>query len=458
MFDILRFVVQIIESIIFIYISYQLLDRKLNFYYAIVMGIILSFFWSFCYVIGIGVIKNLLVYRMLTVFMICIASRANILKVLISVFVSLNVCLMIEYTVIALVTIILSIPIQSIEDNTLIYIIVYMISFIFGCVFYLILKKYNLSLFDRHQNYFSVERTFYQSNNMLTRIKEMFNEYNFLIIIIVIQMTIVTYYFYSIEYFQVFTKAERVISVELKTIFLCLTLLFLNIMTLFLVKKVQKVREEIYHSKIKEIEFSHIEKESQIIRQYKHDLHNHFSLLCSLAEKKKYNEVYRYLVNYHVDIKSKIIPINTGLEELNTLLYLKINIAQQNNIKVDYKCYTNIQCDKGHIIDFISIIGNLLDNAIEASQKSEKRLIKICIDEEILDYIFTIENTFEDKEILTSDTLLQEGFSTKGHGRGFGLKIVNKLVKKYDGSIEFKNDEDFFRIKVILSKHELEKY
>lgn len=458
MLDILVFVVQVLESTIYIYITYKLLDRKLTIKNAVIIGVILGVFWDKCNILELDAAIDIFIYQMLMVLLVRITSHDSLFKVFISVFISSNALLIMEFTIIAFITMNQNISFQSHINNPSIYLMGYMLSFILGYIFYLILKKYDLSLFDRDQNYFSIERTFSQDKNISIRIKEITNNYNLVMIFFIIQMTLITYYFCSREYFNVYNPVEGNINIDLKTVLLSSGILIINIMTLFMAKKVLMVREENYYNKVKEMEFSQIENENLIIKQYKHDLNNHFNLLCGLAEEKKHDEVYSYLINYHEDIKSKTIPVKTGMNELDILLYSKINKAQQNNIKIDYKCFANIQCNKNYIIDFISIIGNLLDNAIEASQKSDKKIIGIYIDEEVLEYSFIIKNTFEEKALLTTDILLQEGFSTKGSGRGLGLKIVNRLVKKYNGNIEFNNDEEYFEIKVVLPKHELERY
>lgn len=457
MFDFLAFFIQVLESIIYIYIAYQLLDRKLTIKNSIIIGIVLGSFWNLVHFTNTEGIYGLLIYRTLMILLIFFFSRANILKVIICVFVSSNISLMIEYTIMAVITMSLDTSIQTFFNNRLIYFIVYLISFVVGCGSYIIMKKFNLTLFDSQENFFSIDRTFSQDNNILARFKEIQNDYNLVIIIFIAQMTLITYYFYLREFFMI-SSSGSLDNLEFQTVCISIIIFLLNIMTLFMAKKVEKVKKENYRNKIREMEFSQIEKENLIIKQYKHDLFNHFSLLCSLAEDKKHDEVYSYLVNYHEDMKRKIIAVKTGLEELDILLFSKINKAYQNNIKIDYKCIANIHCNRSHIIDFISIIANLLDNAIEASQKSEMKLLEIHIDEEIVNYTFTIKNSVEDKKILKPDMLLKEGFSTKGSGRGFGLKIVNRLVKKYNGIIEFNNDDDLFEIEVILPKHELERY
>lgn len=49
-----------------------------------------------------------------------------------------------------------------------------------------------------------------------------------------------------------------------------------------------------------------------------------------------------------------------------------------------------------------------------------------------MDYIFIIKNTTNNDKLVTSDTLVKENYSTKGHGRGTGLSVVNRLVKSME--------------------------
>ena len=101
-------------------------------------------------------------------------------------------------------------------------------------------------------------------------------------------------------------------------------------------------------------------------------------------------------------------------------------------------------------IDVIAVIGNLLDNALEAASKSGKGYIKVFLfaqNDNHFSVIKIINNHIG--EIVQKDGVLLTGKKdTKRHG--LGLRSVNALLEKYDGYLENFYDEKSFTAIVIL--------
>ena len=86
-----------------------------------------------------------------------------------------------------------------------------------------------------------------------------------------------------------------------------------------------------------------------------------------------------------------------------------------------------------------NILGNLIDNAIEAEQKEEEPYIEISIKQEKVFLIISIRNKCTKMEKLD----ISKTSKRDSQFHGIGLKSVKKLVKKYDGeiSLDLKNQE-----------------
>ena len=96
------------------------------------------------------------------------------------------------------------------------------------------------------------------------------------------------------------------------------------------------------------------------------------------------------------------------------------------------------------------ILGNLLDNAIEASMKSKKKEIKLYIANKNDMFILKVINTYEIEPVTKGERFISNKKEKNKHG--WGIESVKRLVKRYDGNITFKYDSDFFQVIIILSK------
>lgn len=251
---------------------------------------------------------------------------------------------------------------------------------------------------------------------------------------------------------HVYTPAKIQIVTEMG---LGVIVFFNSIASIFVVKKLYKTAQEQYVKKIHELKYANIEEQSKIQQQHKHDLLNHLNVLSVLAQDKRYVELDSYLCDYRDEINNVLVSVDTGLQEMDILLYSKINAAHRKNIVTNFKCTASIECKKRYIINLISILGNLLDNALEASEESEERLMSIYIKEDPIDYSILIQNSFRSLEASEPQILFQEGFSTRGPERGRGLSIVRKLVDKFEGTISLDSRNRFFEVRVDLPKHRL---
>lgn len=115
---------------------------------------------------------------------------------------------------------------------------------------------------------------------------------------------------------------------------------------------------------------------------------------------------------------------------LKALLVFKIAMIERKNIDFELVVDDDIQNTIIPSEDLCQIMGIFLDNAIDAAIQSEEPYITMSIlkNENKLDII--IMNSINDEDIDT-EKIYQKGYSSKGEGRGFGLHIVDEIIKKY---------------------------
>jgi sensor histidine kinase regulating citrate/malate metabolism len=144
--------------------------------------------------------------------------------------------------------------------------------------------------------------------------------------------------------------------------------------------------------------------------------------------------------------------IETGITALDILINAKHEIAKAE--KIGFSCDIRLNPDIPiDMMDIVRVLGNALDNAIEACSKVENRnrAVSLCILESKSQLIITIENTSGHYEQNESDGPHQ---TSKIHKlkHGFGLKTIEKIAKEYGGyiSTDFSNGQ--FTLSVFMWK------
>jgi len=130
----------------------------------------------------------------------------------------------------------------------------------------------------------------------------------------------------------------------------------------------------------------------------------------------------------------------------------KINIAKERGVILEVS-ESSLLLEKHKDIDtqdLVIIIGNLLENAIEASLHSEKKFISLDLSED--DKMISIQVSDMGVPIENLKDIYTRGFSTKGSGRGEGLAIVMERITFYNGDIHLDQLEDKKIFKVVLTK------
>lgn len=187
----------------------------------------------------------------------------------------------------------------------------------------------------------------------------------------------------------------------------------------------------------------------QTMRAWRHDYHNHMQAIKALLSMGKKEELSEYLDNLEKDLDSIDIAIRTGNVGLDAILSSKVSIARKNNIEVN--CTAKVPADlKISDVHLCAIVGNLMDNAIEACEKitegTAPRFIRIYIGlfKSQL-YISVTNSTKESKRRRVSELV-----TSKLGEHGFGLRRIDKIAEKYDGYVNRKNEPGVFATEVML--------
>ena len=163
--------------------------------------------------------------------------------------------------------------------------------------------------------------------------------------------------------------------------------------------------------------------------------------------KDNIEEAKAYINRLEEDLADIRLLFDTGNLNVDAILNAKISLALENGIRCDYKAVIPKQLSVSDI-DLCVVIGNLIDNAVEAcrSVKPEEQFLRLYIAPLKQQLYITVTNA-------TSEVVrkLDEEYISKKRGdHGHGLKRINNVVKKYDGYINRKNEPGVFVTEIML--------
>ena len=180
--------------------------------------------------------------------------------------------------------------------------------------------------------------------------------------------------------------------------------------------------------------------------QILHDVKKHIKAIQNLYTADQENIAGEY-ANEIGEMLKPLIPVEyTDNPILNILLTDKELLIKEKGISLEIKI-DNVSLVFIKPIDATTIFGNLLDNAIEASEKvREDKNIYIKISSYHQMAVIKIENSCN--EVTWKNGL---PVSNKGKGRGIGLLNVQKSIEKYDGNLKLKEENQKFVVELFLN-------
>ena len=203
-----------------------------------------------------------------------------------------------------------------------------------------------------------------------------------------------------------------------------------------------------YQRELLETHYAEVENMYQQMRGWRHDYRNHIQTMKSYASMEDLDSIKRYLDELDTDLSTVDTVIKTGNRMTDAILNSKLTLAEENGleIKCDAKLPELIPINQ---VDLCILLGNLIDNAIEACEKIEEKQRKflriyLCVMKSQL-YISISNATNEvvrklDKEYITN----------KRGNHGYGLRRINLIVEKYKGFINRQNEPGVFVTEVML--------
>ncbi|MBR6580265.1 MAG: GHKL domain-containing protein [Ruminococcus sp.] len=251
-----------------------------------------------------------------------------------------------------------------------------------------------------------------------------------------------------LQYISTISKAKTVAGI--------VVILFINTLVFALYDRLSESNKAKLDSAIFEQEkkfyyeqCQYMQQNEENIRSFRHDMKNHLFTVAENIRTGEYEQAESYIKSMVNDkLYNEKIYSSTGNIAIDSVLNYKLNEAAGKNICInaDIKVPSDIVVDP---TDITSIVGNLLDNSINAvselSAENREIIIKLSYDRGRL--FIAIQNKF-DGAVKISDGRPITKKDTAEHG--YGLKNVERTLEKYNGQIEYQHSDGIFKVSAMM--------
>ncbi len=176
------------------------------------------------------------------------------------------------------------------------------------------------------------------------------------------------------------------------------------------------------------------------LRAQRHDFLNHLQVVYSLMEMKEYKEANDYIERVYGSIASVGRVLRTANPAINALLQVKLGVCEKVGIRVTLDIHSAWKDLAIPGWEMCKVLGNLLDNAIDALQEVSDRHLTLTLTEDLKAFRFSVKNTGPMIPAKLQGSIFQPGITTKSAGHGMGLYIVRRTLQEWGGDIQLASD------------------
>lgn len=192
-----------------------------------------------------------------------------------------------------------------------------------------------------------------------------------------------------------------------------------------------------------------MQRSTNELRAFRHDLNNQLIGVAELMKAEQYAEAEHLMGILSGKLNTGILVSRTGNIPMDSIINYKLQNAGDEHVRIEAEIAVPAELDMD-ISDCVTVLGNLLDNALYAVQRVEidKRYLKLkvvfdkgrlmihCVNP------YVTEVRYEEGEIISTKTNRKE--------HGFGLKNIEAVAEKYNGCMNLNHKDGVFTVDVLL--------
>ncbi len=215
----------------------------------------------------------------------------------------------------------------------------------------------------------------------------------------------------------------------------------------FLSKRVNEKLEN-YQRELLDTHYQEVENMYRQMRGWRHDYRNHIQTMKAYAAQGDLEAIRSYLDLLDTDLNTVDTVVKTGNAMADAILNSKISLAKARDIPVHVDAHIPVKLTMSEL-DLCVILGNLFDNAMEASLAlpPQERLIRVYMDMKGTQLYISFTNFTATGKLAK----VGKGFrTTKGEGHGFGLVRMDAIVERLDGYLSRNSEAGAFTTEILI--------
>ncbi|MBD5096731.1 MAG: GHKL domain-containing protein [Lachnospiraceae bacterium] len=185
----------------------------------------------------------------------------------------------------------------------------------------------------------------------------------------------------------------------------------------------------------------------EILRSFRHDMKHHFSEISALASVGDTKQIKKYVSNMDDNLKETTMLVDSGNTGLDTVLNYMLQRAVDKDIPVNVRVAVPEELELS-AYDMNIILGNLIENAIEAQKEVNAPGIDLIISYSKDSLIIELSNTYSHKVRFKEGLPVTTKRPASEHG--YGIRNVRKVLDKYTNTLDFDCSDDRFTVRILM--------
>ena len=236
--------------------------------------------------------------------------------------------------------------------------------------------------------------------------------------------------------------------------FVCGAFLVVNLIITYLIDDLVDSSEDALENQVLRDQMRAYEREialqnekAEQLRAVRHDMRHHTAEIAALAQRGETAQIVRYVSALDETLDESRLRVDSGNAGLDTVLNYMLERAAERNIPV----HVRVAVPKELMLstyDMNIILGNLIENAIEAQEDADEPEIDLTIRFSVDSLFMEIGNPCPGKVRFRDGIPVTSKEPADAHG--YGIKNVLRVLEKYENTIAFECAEGRFTVKILM--------
>lgn len=203
-----------------------------------------------------------------------------------------------------------------------------------------------------------------------------------------------------------------------------------------------------YQRELIETHYQEVDNMYRKMRGWRHDYRNHIQAMKVMAANGNMDGITAYLDELDTDLNTVDTVVKTGNAMADAILNSKISLAQSKSIAVHCDAHIPVKLQMSEL-DLCCILGNLFDNAIEASLSlpESERQIRVYMDMKGTQLYISFTNFTSGRKLNRFGNIFK---TSKGDDHGFGLVRIDNIIERLGGYLSRNSEDGAFTTEILI--------